>query len=85
MYELTLDNTANVSGGNNEALGAVIVFGGILTLAAIASMGSYVPRRQHCRMVDTPFTEVVPVYDPYSGVYLGDQINSYVKTEQVCY
>jgi hypothetical protein len=85
MYELTLDNAANVSGGNNDALGALIVFGGIVTLATIASISAYRPRRQHCTMVDTPFTEVVPVYDPYSGVYLGDQINSYVKTEQVCY
>ncbi|MFO1257805.1 MAG: hypothetical protein U1E78_05270 [Gammaproteobacteria bacterium] len=84
MYDLNVNEATAVSGGNNDVLGALLVLGGIVTLGTIAAIGSTPRRTPYCRQVITPFTEETPVYDPYTGRFLGTQINSYEKTETIC-
>lgn len=65
MRQLESTELANVSGGSAEAL--VVLGVGVFATALILSA---LPSRP-CSQV------VTPVFDPYSGAYLGDMVDTY--------
>lgn len=64
MRQLETTELSNISGGSAEAL--LVVGAGVLATAVILSALS-----RPCSQV------VTPVFDPYTGVYLGDMVDTY--------
>ncbi len=65
MRQLETTELATISGGSAEAI-ALLGFGLFTTALVIGALNS-----RPCSQV------VTPVFDPYTGVYLGDMVDTY--------
>jgi len=78
MRDLTMNEIEVVSAANGA--GYVIAAGvGLLVVAAILSAPS---NPYKTVAVNTPYEVITPVYDSY-GRYIGDNVDSYVRTDYV--
>lgn len=68
MRQLATTEVAAVSGGNDALIVAGIIGFTALTIGLIASTPV---RPRVCDQV------ITPVFDPYTGVYLGDMVDQY--------
>ncbi len=78
MRDLVNNEVEMIAGGDAAAVASTVILG----LAAIAVISAMIPN--NCRYVNEPFTTVTPVYDPYTGEYLGDQVDTYNTQRYIC-
>jgi len=70
MRQLATDELTVISGGNQALILVGLVGFTALTIGLIAS-APLRPRQPICEQV------VTPVYDPYTGIYQGDMVDTY--------
>ncbi|MFI4937432.1 MAG: hypothetical protein ACHQJ6_02855 [Candidatus Berkiellales bacterium] len=79
MRELSLVEIESVCGGNAGAIALVLTIG-----AALAVTGYFSLQSKNCAEVEVPYNRSFPKYHPYTGVYIGDGVETLSRIEKVC-
>lgn len=79
MRNLAMNEIEMVAAGNGGNAVATLVVG-VIAVGVLSAIFS----GRNCRWENVPHTKVNPVYDPYTGAHIQNQIIDYTTPEWIC-